>query len=81
MSGFRHKTIPPGTDMTLKQLREGGYVLNEKQWLQVRMMYQTLDTNTHLHPAYPIPRIHCGRSWHGSRHASPSTKLASYAAR
>ncbi|KAJ3788384.1 mitochondrial alternative oxidase [Lentinula aff. detonsa] len=34
VSGYKHKVIPPGADMTLQQLRKEGYVLDEKQWLE-----------------------------------------------
>ncbi|KAF9077593.1 mitochondrial alternative oxidase [Rhodocollybia butyracea] len=34
VSGYKHKKIPPGEDMTLEQLRKEGYVLDDKQWLQ-----------------------------------------------
>ncbi|KAJ4482212.1 mitochondrial alternative oxidase [Lentinula aciculospora] len=34
VSGYKHKVIPPGANMTLQQLRKEGYVLDEKQWLQ-----------------------------------------------
>ncbi|KAF5389237.1 hypothetical protein D9757_003483 [Collybiopsis confluens] len=34
VSGYKHKTIPPGASLTLEQLRKEGYVLDEKQWLQ-----------------------------------------------
>ena len=33
-SGYKHKPIPPGSNMTLEELRKGGYVMNEHQWLQ-----------------------------------------------
>ncbi|KIK69608.1 hypothetical protein GYMLUDRAFT_33984 [Collybiopsis luxurians FD-317 M1] len=34
VSGYKHKEIPPGANMTLEQLRKEGYVLDHKQWLQ-----------------------------------------------
>jgi ubiquinol oxidase len=34
-SGYRHKPIPPGSTMTLEELRKGGYVLDENGWLSV----------------------------------------------
>jgi len=33
VSGYVHKTIPPGSNMSLEELRKGKYVLDEKQWL------------------------------------------------
>ncbi|KAH9969707.1 alternative oxidase [Russula dissimulans] len=33
VSGYTHKTIPPGSNMSLEELRKGKYVLDEKQWL------------------------------------------------
>lgn len=35
VTGYRHKEIPPGSNMTVKELRDGGYILNEHQWLNV----------------------------------------------
>ncbi|KAJ3717038.1 alternative oxidase [Lentinula raphanica] len=34
VSRYKHKTIPPDSNMTLEQLRKEGYVLDDKQWLQ-----------------------------------------------
>ncbi|KAI0056560.1 AOX, alternative oxidase mitochondrial precursor [Artomyces pyxidatus] len=33
VSGYKHKEIPPGSTMTLEELRKGGYVMTEHQWL------------------------------------------------
>ncbi|KAI9509185.1 alternative oxidase-domain-containing protein, partial [Russula earlei] len=33
VSGYKHKTIPAGSNMSLEELRKGKYVLDEKQWL------------------------------------------------
>ncbi|THH01563.1 hypothetical protein EW026_g1153 [Hermanssonia centrifuga] len=33
ISGYKHKPIPPNSDMTIEELRKGGYILDEKQWL------------------------------------------------
>ncbi|KAH9980188.1 alternative oxidase [Lactifluus volemus] len=33
VSGYKHKPIPAGSNMSLEELRKGGYVLDEKQWL------------------------------------------------
>jgi ubiquinol oxidase len=35
VSGYKHKPIPLGSNMSLEELRKGGYVLDEKQWLTV----------------------------------------------
>jgi ubiquinol oxidase len=35
--GYKHPDKPPSPDMTLDQLRKAGYVLSEKQWLDVRL--------------------------------------------
>ncbi|KAI0770292.1 alternative oxidase [Fomes fomentarius] len=34
-SGYKHKPLPPnGTSMSLEELRKGGYLMNESQWLR-----------------------------------------------
>ncbi|PSR83891.1 hypothetical protein PHLCEN_2v5600 [Hermanssonia centrifuga] len=33
ISGYKHKPIPPNSKMTIEELRKGGYILDEKQWL------------------------------------------------
>jgi ubiquinol oxidase len=35
VSGYKHKPIPPGSNMSLEELRKGGYVMDETQWLYV----------------------------------------------
>ncbi|EEC00113.1 hypothetical protein MPER_00001, partial [Moniliophthora perniciosa FA553] len=30
---YKHKTIPPGKNMTLAELRKEGYLLDDKAWL------------------------------------------------
>jgi len=36
VSGYKHKPLPPdGNNMSLDELRRGGYVLTEKAWLRV----------------------------------------------
>jgi ubiquinol oxidase len=37
VSGYTVKPIPPGSNMSLEELRKGKYVLDEKQWLTVRI--------------------------------------------
>ena len=36
VSGYKHRPIPPGSNMSVEELRKGGYILNDKQWLSVR---------------------------------------------
>jgi hypothetical protein len=38
VSGYTVKSIPPGSNMSLEELRKGKYVLDEKQWLTVRLL-------------------------------------------
>ncbi|KAH9002675.1 AOX, alternative oxidase mitochondrial precursor [Lactarius hatsudake] len=33
VSGYKHMPIPPGSNMSLEELRKGQYVMDEKQWL------------------------------------------------
>ncbi|KAI0051388.1 alternative oxidase [Auriscalpium vulgare] len=33
VSGYKHKTIPPDSKMSLEDLRKGGYIMDEHQWL------------------------------------------------
>ncbi|TFY78481.1 hypothetical protein EWM64_g5530 [Hericium alpestre] len=33
VSGYKHKPIPPGSKLSLKELREGGYIMDEHAWL------------------------------------------------
>ena len=35
VSRYKHKKIPPGSTMTLEELRKEGYLLDEQQWLNV----------------------------------------------
>jgi ubiquinol oxidase len=35
-SGYTAKPIPPGSNMSIEELRKGKYILDEKQWLSVR---------------------------------------------
>jgi hypothetical protein len=37
VSGYKYKPIPPGSSMSLEELRKGKYVLSERQWLTVRL--------------------------------------------
>ncbi|EMD39933.1 hypothetical protein CERSUDRAFT_92418 [Gelatoporia subvermispora B] len=33
-SGYQHKPVPPGSNMTVQELREKGYTMDERQWLR-----------------------------------------------
>jgi hypothetical protein len=33
VSGYKHKPIPAGLNLSLEELRKGGYVMDEKQWM------------------------------------------------
>lgn len=34
-SGYKHVTIPPNEKMTVAELRKGGYLLDDRAWLNV----------------------------------------------
>jgi len=36
VSGYKSKPIPPGSNMSLEELRKGGYCMDEHGWLNVR---------------------------------------------
>jgi hypothetical protein len=42
VSGYRHKPIPEGSTMTLEELRKGGYVLTESQWMTRILFLETI---------------------------------------
>ncbi|KAJ7061338.1 alternative oxidase-domain-containing protein [Mycena amicta] len=42
VSRYKHKTIPPGSNMTVKELREGGYILDERGWLNRILFLETI---------------------------------------
>lgn len=42
VSGYKHKPIPPGSNMSLEELRKGNYVMDEKQWMTVRLESSSL---------------------------------------
>lgn len=42
LSGYRHKEIPPNTSMTLQELREKGYVMDQHQWLLRILFLETV---------------------------------------
>ncbi|OCH85574.1 alternative oxidase [Obba rivulosa] len=33
-SGYKYKPVPPGSNMSVQELREKGYVMDERQWLR-----------------------------------------------
>ncbi|KAG9125744.1 hypothetical protein FRC07_006403 [Ceratobasidium sp. 392] len=35
-SGYKYKPIPPGSNMSLAELRKGGYIMTEPEWLMKR---------------------------------------------
>ncbi|KAJ6480280.1 alternative oxidase-domain-containing protein [Mycena sanguinolenta] len=42
VSRYKHKKIPPGSTMTLEELRKEGYVLDEQQWLNRILFLETI---------------------------------------
>lgn len=38
ISGYKHIEKPPAPGMTIEELRKAGYILTEKQWLEVRVL-------------------------------------------
>jgi len=42
LTGYKHKPIPPNSQMTLQELRKGGYLLNEHQWLSRILFLETI---------------------------------------
>ncbi|KAL0064691.1 inducible alternative oxidase 2 [Marasmius tenuissimus] len=41
-TGYRHKKIPPGSEMTLAELRKEGYLLDDKAWLSRILFLETI---------------------------------------
>ena len=83
VSGYTDKAIPPGSNMSLEELRKGKYVLTEKQWLTVRLQSWAfglvpLNDPLLLFLANSIPRVHCGRPRHGRSHPSPPQEFPPY---
>ncbi|KAJ7601061.1 AOX, alternative oxidase mitochondrial precursor [Mycena floridula] len=42
VSGYKHKTIPPGSNLTLTELRKQGYLLDNKEWLHRILFLETI---------------------------------------
>ncbi|KAJ7171208.1 alternative oxidase-domain-containing protein [Mycena filopes] len=42
VSGYKHREIPPGTNMTIAELRKGGYILDERGWLNRILFLETI---------------------------------------
>lgn len=42
VSGYKHNPIPPGSNMSLDELRRGGHVLTEKAWLRRILFLETV---------------------------------------
>ncbi|KAH7921910.1 alternative oxidase [Leucogyrophana mollusca] len=42
VSGYKHKSIPPNSNMSLEELKKGGYVLTEKAWLSRILFLETV---------------------------------------
>ncbi|KZP33528.1 alternative oxidase [Athelia psychrophila] len=42
VSRYKHKEIPPNSTMTLQELRDGGYVLDENAWLKRILFLETI---------------------------------------
>lgn len=38
VSGYKHKPMPPAANMSLKELREKGYAMDEHAWLNVSVL-------------------------------------------
>ncbi|CCA75783.1 related to alternative oxidase precursor, mitochondrial [Serendipita indica DSM 11827] len=42
VSGYHHKPIPPGSTMSIEELRKGGYILSADQWLNRILFLETI---------------------------------------
>ncbi|KAG2155775.1 AOX, alternative oxidase mitochondrial precursor [Suillus bovinus] len=42
VSGYKHKPIPAGREMSLEELRKGGYILDDKAWLSRILFLETI---------------------------------------
>ncbi|KAG8767585.1 hypothetical protein FRC12_006160 [Ceratobasidium sp. 428] len=41
-SGYKYKPIPPGSNMSLAELRKGGYIMTESEWLMRILFLETI---------------------------------------
>ncbi|EGN92138.1 AOX, alternative oxidase mitochondrial precursor [Serpula lacrymans var. lacrymans S7.3] len=41
-SGYKHKPIPPNSNLTLEELKKGGYILDERGWLRRILFLETV---------------------------------------
>jgi ubiquinol oxidase len=83
VSGYRHKPTPPGSNMSLEELRKGGYVLDERQWLTVRSLCcppLPCEVQRYDSPfsANSIPRVHRGGPRNGCCHPAPPQESPSH---
>lgn len=40
VSGYKHKEIPEGSNMSVQELRKQGYIMTEAGWMNVSRIYQ-----------------------------------------
>ena len=72
--------------MSLEELRKGKYVLDENQWLTVRVQTSGPPIShrptvlPHFFLANFIPRVYCGRPWHGRSHPPPPEEFPPHGA-
>lgn len=41
VSGYKHKPVPPNSTMSVEELRQKGYLMDDSQWLQVSCSQRT----------------------------------------
>lgn len=71
VSGYRHPKHPPTPGMTIEELRKGGYILTDKQWLDVWFFLAAFNFWLIFHSAHFVPGDHSGRTRNGSCHSAP----------
>lgn len=42
VSGYKERAVPPNANMSIEELRKGGYALSEQQWLQRILFLETI---------------------------------------